>query len=230
MFNMENKILTEQGQSCLQSLLTIWFDFERGLTKIPIIQRLEQGRLSIEDYRFLLLNMRQQVIEGSRWISRCASSFDRSYSDVRSKVIGHAQAEHRDYEMLEQDFVAVGGNLDEIQNAQRNIGSEALHGFLMYHATQKNPVDLIGAMWIIEGLGNKMASEWAQSIDEIFVGYEGITTFMRYHGKNDEAHVEKLYELIDRLCKSDKAQENIERTAKVVARLYLLQLEEIDNG
>ena len=219
---MKNKILTEQGQSCLQSLLTIWFDFERGLTKIPVIQRLEQGRLNIEDYRYLLMNMRQQVIEGSRWISRCASSFDRNYSDVRSQIIGHAQEEHRDYEMLEHDFVTAGGEFNDIQNAKRNIGSEALHGFLMYRATQSNPVDLLGAMWIIEGLGNKMAFEWAQRIDEVFVGYESITTFMRYHSENDETHIEKLYQLIDRLCQSDTAQENIERTAKVVARLYLL--------
>lgn len=227
---MENKILSEQGKSCLQSLLTIWFDFERGLTKIPVIQRLEQGRLSIEDYRHLLLNIRQQVIEGSRWISRCASSFDRHYSDVRSQVIGHAQEEHRDYEILEKDFVTAGGNLNDILNAPKNIGSEALHGFLMYRATQNNPIDLLGAMWIIEGVGNKMASEWAQRIDEVFVGLESVTTFMRYHGENDRTHMEKLYGLIDRLCQSEKAQESIERTAKVVARLYLLQLEEVDNA
>lgn len=231
---MDNKILSAQGQDCLQSLLQIWFDFERALTKVPVVQRLEQGRLSIEDYRQLLLNMRQQVIEGSRWISRCASSFDRNYSDVRSQVIGHAEEEHRDYEMLEQDFIKAGGNLNDIQNAPRNIGSEALHGFLMYRATQPNPVDLLGAMWIIEGLGNKMASEWARRIDEAFgesLGKgESVTTFMRYHGENDATHMEKLYALIDRLCQSSNAQKSIERTAKVVARLYLLQLEEVDHG
>lgn len=226
----DDKVLTPQGQRCLQALLRVWFEFERGLSGVPVVQRLERGRLSLDDYRRLLLNMRQQVIEGSRWISRCASSMDRSYADVRSQVIGHAHDEHRDYEMLEQDYVAAGGELATIQNAERNIGSEALHGFLMYRAGRPNPVDLIGAMWIIEGLGHKMAAEWARCVDEALGENATMTRFMRYHGDNDETHMEKLYTLIDRVCQTDAQLKAIERTAKVVARLYLIQLEEVDNG
>lgn len=227
---MEEKVLTELGQKCLQSLLKTWFEFERKLTKVPIVQRLEQGRFSIEDYQNLLRHMRQQVIEGSRWISRCASSFDRNYSDVRSQVIRHAKEEHQDYQMLERDFVAAGGKLADIENADRNIGSEALHGFLMYRASHPNPIDLLGAMWIIEGLGNKMASEWAKRVNEIFDYKEPITRFMQYHGENDESHLEKLYALLDRACQSESQLKDIVRTAKVVGRLYCLQLEEIDNA
>ena len=227
---MEEKILTEQGQQCLQMLLRIWFEFERDLGKVPVVQRLQQGRLSAEDYRKLLLNMRQQVIEGSRWISRCASSMDRDYADVRSMVIEHAKDEHLDYQLLEQDYVAAGGVLIDIQQAKRNIGSEALHAFLMYRASKPNPTDLIGAMWIIEGLGNKMAEEWAHCISEN-LGMEGeINRFMRYHADNDASHLEKLYTLIDRVCQTPAQQEAIECTARVVARLYIMQLEEVDNA
>ena len=230
---MEITNTTEQlsinGQKCLQNLLRIWFDFERGLGRVPIVQRLEQGRLSIEDYRHLLVNLRQQVIEGSRWITRCASSFDRTFADVRSAIIGHAHEEHRDYEMLEKDFLATGGKLIEIQNAKKNIGSEALHGFMMYRASQPNPVDLLGAMWIIEGLGNKMAAEWANCVEKLFPSHPSINQFMLYHGENDQAHMQKLYDLIDRVCVNQENIGEIERTARVVARLYLLQLEEVDN-
>ena len=226
----EKNGLTEQGQQCLQSLLREWFEFERRLSKIPVIQRMERDQLTLEDYRNLLKNLRQQVIEGSRWISRCASSFDRGYADVRSMVIGHANEEHRDYEMLEQDYVAAGGKLEDIQNADRNPGSEALHGFLMYRASQPNPIDLIGAMWVIEGLGQKMVSDWANRVDDIIGGDGRYTRFMRYHGANDDAHLEKLYQLIDRVCQNEVQQKAIIRTAKVVGRLYAMQLEEVDNG
>ncbi len=225
----EDNVLTEQGQQCLQNLLRIWFDFERRLGKVPIIRRLEQGNFSIEDYQKLIRNLRQQVIEGSRWISRCASSFDRDYADVRSVVIGHARDEHRDYEMLEQDYVAAGGDLADIQKADRNPGSEALHAFLMYRASLPNPIDLIGAMWIIEGLGQKMASDWAKQVDKITDGDGRYTQFMRYHGENDDEHLEKLYQLIDRVCKNEIQLKSITRTATVVARLYAMQLDEIDN-
>ena len=226
---MEHVVLTETGKQCLQSLLKIWLDFDISVTKVPIIRRLEQGRLSIEDYQKLLLNLRQQVIEGSRWISRCASSFDRQYSDIRSTVIHHAEEEHKDYMMLENDYVATGGHRESIEQANKNIGSEALHGFLMYRASQPNPVDLIGAMWIIEGLGNKMASKWAKLVNEQFSFDTTCTSFMEYHGENDENHLLELYQLIDRVATSENNVNAIIRTAKVVAKLYQVQLEEVDN-
>jgi hypothetical protein len=226
---MEQIVLTKLGQSCLQTLLTTWLDFDLSITKVPIVKRLEQGRLSIEDYQKLLLNLRQQVIEGSRWISRSASSFDRDYCDVRSIVIHHAHEEHKDYLMLEADYLATGGKQVTIENFKKNTGSEALHGFLMYRASQPNPIDLIGAMWIIEGLGNKMASKWSKYINEQFNFDTTITSFMDYHGENDENHLLELYKLIDRVATSQQNIDDIIRTAKVVAKLYQLQLEEVDN-
>lgn len=227
---MDSKVTTRTGQECLQGLMRIWFDFERQLGRVPVIQRLERGKFTLDDYRILLLHLRQQVIEGARWITRCASSFERDYADVRSMVIGHAQDEHRDYEILEADFVATGGDQEEIRAGQRNAGSEALHAFMMYRASQPNPVDLIGAMWIIEGLGQKMASDWARRVDEATGGDGRYTRFMRYHSENDDAHLEKLYSLIDRVCRTQADQQAILRTARVVARLYTLQLEEVDHG
>src|SRR5690554_2360699 len=222
--------LTQTGQGCLRELMQQWFDFERRLNRVPLIRRLEEGQFNVEDYLNLLRNHRQQVIEGARWISRCASSFDRNHADLRSVVIGHAKEEHRDYQMLEQDYVAAGGKLDEILNARRNAGTEALHAFLMYRASQSNPVDMIGAMWIIEGLGQKMASGWADRIEGLCKGAGVTARFMRYHGDNDEEHLEKLYGMIDRACRTEDDLHDIIRTAKVTGRLYCMQLEEVDNA
>ncbi len=217
------------GEDCLQGLMRIWFDFERQLGRVPVIQRLERGRFPLEDYRRLLLHLRQQVVEGARWITRGASSFDRDFADVRSLVIEHAREEHRDYELLEADYVAAGGERRAIVEGERNAGSEALHAFMMYRASQPNPVDLIGAMWIIEGLGQKMAADWARRVEAATGGDGGHTRFMRYHGENDDAHLDKLYALLDRVCRDAADRRAILRTARVVARLYALQLEEVDH-
>lgn len=224
------EVLTELGQQTLRKLMQVWFDFERRLAKTAIIQRLDLGTFALEDYQRLLLNLRPQVIEGSRWIARAASSFDHEHSDVRSVVIGHASDEHRDYEILERDYVASGGNLDEIRNRKKNIGSEALHGYLMYSASQPNPAGLLGAMWVIEGLGDKMANDWAARIDSLLDGDAKQTQFLSYHAANDDSHMDKLYGLLDRLCIDDKVAEAIVRTAEVVSRLYVMQLDEIDHA
>lgn len=225
MTEQKNNELNPQAQACLQGLMMQWFEFERQLGRVNIIKRLANGQFKNDDYLMLLANLRQQVIEGSRWISRCASSFDRNFSDVRSIIIGHATEEHKDYNLLEADYVNSGGELDVIQNQPKNVGSEALHGYLMYQASKPNPIHLIGAMWIIEGLGQKMASDWAGQIKSLLPNAQ--VNFMEYHGENDDAHLEKLYQLLDDVCVTKSDSEQIIKTAKVVARLYALQLEEL---
>lgn len=220
--------LTELGQATLRRLLRQWFAFERQLAQVPVIRRLDLGTLTLEDYQRLLLNLRQQVVEGSRWISRCASSFDREHADIRSVVLRHAYDEHRDYEVLERDFVATGGSLARIRAQTRNVGSEALHAYLMFRASEPNPVGMLGAMWIIEGLGEKMAASWAGRIEELTGLDSSCTRFLRYHADNDGSHMDKLYGLIDRICSLESVADDVVRVATVVGRLYALQLEEID--
>jgi len=183
----------------------------------------------VEDYRALLFNLRAQVVEGSRWITRAASSFTSDYVELRSTVIGHAYDEHRDYEMLEADYVAVGGALDDIRRAPRNIGTEALAAFLLHQASLPNPVDLLGAMFIIEGLGNKMASAWAMRIQDVLGFGPEVTQFLSYHGKNDTVHLQKLHAIVNSDAVTEESIPGIVKTAKVVARLYALQLEELNN-
>jgi Iron-containing redox enzyme len=220
--------LSELGQSTLRRLVRAWFEFERRLAMVPIVRRLDLGTFTRDDYQRLLLNLRPQVVEGSRWISRCASSFDREHTDIRSVVLRHAHDEHRDYEILETDYVATGGNLETIREQPRNIGSEALNAFLMHRAGEPNPVGLLGAMWIIEGLGEKMAANWADRIEEL-TGVDGsCTRFLRYHADNDDSHMDKLYGLIDRVCTHQGAADDVVLTATIVGRLYAMQLEEID--
>lgn len=223
----KSTMLSMAGQLTLRDLLTVWLQFERQLNRVPIIRRLEQGTFSDEDYMTLLRNLRPQVVEGARWITRAASSFTSEYAEVRSVVIRHALEEHRDYELIESDYVACGGDLDTIRSAPRNIGTEALAAYLINQASQPNPLDLLGAMFIIEGLGDKMANKWAGRIQEVLCIEPSKTRFLSYHGANDESHIEKLYALLDQ--HAETASDKIVKTAKVVSRLYAMQLEELDN-
>ncbi|MDA7463918.1 iron-containing redox enzyme family protein, partial [Candidatus Poseidonia alphae] len=217
------------AQRCLQQLLRVWLGFERDLSTVPLLRRIDLGTYTVDDHLCLLRNLRQQVIEGSRWITRTASSFDRNHAEIRSTIISHAVDEHRDYELLEKDYVASGGNLNDILGMERNVGSEALHGFLMHRSSRPNPVDLLGAMWIIEGLGEKMARSWAERIQDLTGLGEDSTRFMTYHGHNDGDHMERFYEMLDEVCVDEPTVRSIIKTSRVVARLYRLQLEEVEH-
>ena len=220
---------TEIEAALVRQLSRVWTDFENRLNQVPIVEKMYAGRMSLKDYRELLFNLRQQVIDGSRWISRAASNVTREYFPIRSAFIGHSSDEHRDFEMIERNYVSVGGSLDEIQAGAKNIGSTALSEFILSRASRENPFDLIGAMFIIEGLGRRVARRWAERIREQLDLDEQQVSFLMYHSQSDDIHFQRLDAAVQSGILTDELVADIVKTAKVVARLYVLQLEEIGN-
>jgi len=215
-------------QAVLRGLIKVWTDFASSLDTVPLIEKLLRGKFRIEDYRALLLNHRQQVIEGSRWIARAASSVTSDYAEQRSLFLQHAVTEHRDYKMLEENYVAVGGAFEDIAQTEKNIGTEALHAFMYQRASDPNPFDLLGAMFIIEGLGEKKAGEWGKLIKEQLGLRAEQVSFFFYHGANDEDHMRQFEAVLaSGILRLPDMEKRIIKTAKVVERLYRLQLEEI---
>jgi 3-oxoacyl-[acyl-carrier-protein] synthase III len=215
--------------SLMRQLAQVWVDFETRLNRVPVIDKLNRGQLRIEDYRALLVNLRQQVVEGARWIARAASNITIENFTLRSMFIAHAADEHRDFQMIERDFIASGGTLEQVRNAEKNIGSEALSGWMFHRASQENPFDLLGAMFIIEGLGMRIARRWGKMIREQLNLDERQVTFLLYHGTNDSDHFAKLESALASGILTEALIRKIVKTAKVTARLYALQLEELDN-
>jgi 3-oxoacyl-[acyl-carrier-protein] synthase-3 len=209
----------------LRQLMLVWLSFERELRSVPIINRLNQGTFTLEDYQAMLRNLRPQVVDGARWITRAASNM--TNFELRSHLISHARDEHRDFQMLERDYVSVGGDLADILNAEQNIGSEALSAFIFQRASRENPIDLLGSIFIVEGLGNRLAGQWAEQIRQTLSLEKSQITFLSYHGENDEAHVQKLDAFLNADWMTAEIAARIVKTAQVTARLYRLQLEEI---
>ena len=214
------------SEELLRQLMLGWLEFQRELRSVPIVQRLHSGEFTLEDYKALLRNLRPQVVEGARWITRAASNA--TNFELRSLLIGHAKDEHRDFQMLERNYVAVGGSLEDIVNAEKNIGSEALSAYIFQQASRENPIDLLGSMFIIEGLGNRLAGEWAERIQELLSLNKEHVSFLSYHAANDESHIGKLDEFLNADWMTKEIGDRIVKTAKVTARLYRLQLEEIE--
>lgn len=249
--NANSRAMTSQGQSIAQTLGTpapdiktsgspteaqlvrqlsgVWSEFENRLVRVPIIEKMYEGRMTLEDYRQLLFNLRQQVIDGSRWISRAASNLTSENFQIRSAFIHHSSDEHRDFEMIERDYVSVGGNLDEIRSGRKNIGSEALSEFILSRASRENPFDLIGAMFIIEGLGRRVARKWAERIRDQLGLENKQVSFLMYHSESDDVHFQRLDAAAQSGILTEPLVNEIVKTAKVVARLYVLQLEELGN-
>ena len=210
-------------------LAVVWQTFTQRLDAVPVIAAINNGSITREGYLSLLRNIRQQVIEGGRWIALAASSMSLPLFLVRSALIRHAADEHRDYQMLEKNYVEAGGDLRDIESATKNVGSEAFSAYMFYQASQPDPLGLFGAMFIIEGLGTARASSWAAKLRTTLDLPEGAVSFLAYHGQNDDSHYDKLRAVLSAPFIDEAAARSIVKTARTVARLYCLQLEELDH-
>jgi len=143
----------------MRRLAVVFTEFEGRLEQTPLIRKLTRGRFTLDDYQTFLSGLRQQVKDGALWMSRAASNVDEQHLELRSILMRHAVTEHRDFRLLEADFVASGGELTAIQGAEKNVGSEALSAWMFHEASKPNPFGLLGAMWILEGLGSVKAAE-----------------------------------------------------------------------
>ena len=215
----------------VRALTTVWFDFERGLQQVPIVKRIFNGTLTLEEYLRLLVNLRQQVIDGSQWIARAASNVSMAHFPVRSAFIKHSSDEHRDYQILEKNYVNCGGREEDILTGNKNIGSEALSAYMFHRASQPDPFDLLGGMFIIEGLGNRVSGKWGRAIQQQLNLNKDQVSFFIYHESSDsnDNHFERFEQAIQSDLLTQEMAEKIVKTAKVVAKLYTMQLEEIDN-
>ncbi|MEE2567436.1 iron-containing redox enzyme family protein [Hyphobacterium marinum] len=214
-------------QSVLRKLAIVWTEFEGELEATDLIRKLNRGQLRLTDYQAFLVNLRQQVVDGACWIARAASNISEDHFELRSTLIRHAATEHRDYRLLEDDFCATGGTRDAIRTANKNPGSEALSAWMFHTASKPDPFDMIGAMFIIEGLGSTKAAGWGRAVaDQLGLDKKAVS-FLLYHGENDADHMEEFEDML-RLLPLDSALETrIVTCARVTGRLYAMQIGDI---
>ncbi|WP_027420607.1 StlD/DarB family beta-ketosynthase [Crocinitomix catalasitica] len=215
---------TDYSEFLVRQLTRVWIDFENQLNQVPIVRKIYDGDLTKADYLLLLEDLRQQVIDGSQWIARAGSNIAIEIFELRSAFLKHAGTEHKDYQILEKNYANMGGDLEKLRSGTKNIGSEALSAWMFNQASKPNPVDLLGAMFIIEGLGNRMAGYWGELIQKQLKLDNNQVDFFLYHGVADVDHFKGLEDALNHPEMNMEIAKRIVKTAKVTARLYAMQL------
>jgi 3-oxoacyl-[acyl-carrier-protein] synthase III len=115
---------------------------------------------------------------------------------------------------------------ERIEDLRRNAGGDALNAYLHARAEQHNPVGLLGAIYIIEGTGQRIVPALLPEIRrQLALPLEAVR-FLHYHGENDINHLARWLKCAELALSSggDAAVDDIIATAAACAQLYLLQL------
>ena len=166
--------------------------------------------------------------DGALWMSRAASNIGEEHLELRSTLMRHAVTEHRDFRLLEADYVATGGDACDDPGAEKNIGSEALSAWMFHEASKPDPFGLLGAMFIIEGLGSIKAQEWGRMVNErLGLPEEAVQASCSTTARTTPSTWRSSRRCCAWCCPTTRSRPRIVTCARVTARLYALQIEEI---
>ena len=187
-------------------------------------------QLQTQDYVRWMAHWVPQVREGSLWMREGAASLTGDYAQLAALIDLHADDEQHDFKILHSDYLKAGGTETDITRLRRNPGGEALNAYLHSLAATPNPIGLLGAIYIIEGTGQRIVPSLLPLLRQALPLPPDAFRFLEYHGANDEHHLERwlmAVQLALALDTTGTAHAAIVQTARHTAQLYLMQFQHV---
>jgi len=219
----------------LTELAAIWHDYRSRVWRTPVVRRLRNRRFQTADYLNWMENWIPQVREGSKWMREGAASLSEQYAPLAALIDMHAGEEQNDFQILFDDYRKAGGAVDDIDALRRNPGGEALNAYLHGLAATRDPIGLLGAIYIIEGTGQRIVPALLPLLKASLTLPPDAFRFLEYHGHNDEHHLARWLSAVELAldCDEDgRAEQRIVDTTRRTAALYLMQFHHVmeDDG
>lgn len=214
----------------LTELASIWHDYRSRVWRTPLVRQIRERRFALPDYLNWMENWIPQVREGSKWMREGAASLGQPYEALASLIGVHAREEQDDFMILFKDYRQAGGSVADIDALRRNPGGEALNAYLHGLAATPNPIGLLGAIYIIEGTGQRIVPALLPLIKAGVKLPPEALRFLEYHGHNDENHLNRWLAAVEMAMALDEeggAARRIVDTARHAAALYLMQFEHV---
>jgi len=214
----------------LTELASIWHDYRSRVWRTPLVRRLRNRRFATDDYLNWMAQWIPQVREGSKWMREGVASLSEQYRPLAALIDTHAGEEQNDFEILFQDYRSAGGSVQDIDALRRNPGGEALNAYLHGLAATRDPIGLLGAIYIIEGTGQRIVPALLPLLKASLRLPPDAFRFLEYHGHNDEHHLARWLSAVELAldCDEDgRAERRIVDTARRTAALYLMQFHHV---
>ncbi|WP_398498967.1 iron-containing redox enzyme family protein [Variovorax sp.] len=214
----------------LTELAAIWHDYRSRVWRTPLVRQIRERRFAVPDYLNWMEQWVPQVREGSLWMREGAASLSEPYQALSSLIGVHAGEEQNDFQILFSDYRKAGGTVECIEDLRRNPGGEALNAYLHALAATRDPIGLLGAIYIIEGTGQRIVPALLPLLKASLRLPPDAFRFLEYHGHNDENHLNRwllAVEMVMAVEGQARAARQIADTARHTAALYLMQFQHI---
>jgi 3-oxoacyl-[acyl-carrier-protein] synthase-3 len=216
------------AQQLIKELASVWHEYRSRAWRTRLIRTITSGQFTSADYVQWMSCWIPQVREGSRWMTTGAENLDAQHTALAALVRKHAGEERNDFKILFDDYRAAGGTANSIEELRRNPGGEALNAYMHSLAGRKNPLGLLGAIYIIEGTGQRIIPALLPLLQQQLDLPTHAFRFLTYHGDNDVSHLARWLTAVEMAIElSPGCEQRIIDVARATAELYVLQMEHV---
>jgi 3-oxoacyl-[acyl-carrier-protein] synthase III len=220
---------TPRLAALLQALAGVWHGYRSQAWRTPLVQSIVRRQFTAADYLRWMESWVPQVQEGSLWMREAVASMQPPFTALSDLIEHHASDEQFDFKILFEDYQRAGGRVASLDDLKRNPGGEALNSYLHACAAQPSPVGLLGAIYIIEGTGQRIIPALLPLLQAQLRLPGQPFRFLSYHGANDENHLTRWLQavsLVQSLDPSGAVDAQILAVARRCQMLYLMQWED----
>lgn len=212
----------------IQELASVWHEYRSRAWRSGLIRKIVARQFTRADYVRWMSCWIPQVREGSRWMVIGANNLDPRFAALTELVSKHAGEERNDFKILFEDYRLAGGTASTIEDLRRNPGGEALNAYMHALASEPTPLGLLGAIYIIEGTGQRIIPALLPLLREQLDLPSQAFRFLNYHGENDVSHLARWLAAVEMAVQlSPGCEQQILNVSRHTAELYVLQMEHV---
>ena len=189
------------------------------LAESAIVANALTGNVTHAQYIEFLSRAFHHVKHTPSLLMACGARLTDDREWLRAEVAQYAQEEIGHHEWILNDIAAAGGDAEAVRAGTPEVNTELLVAYAYDTIMRRNPVGLLGMVYVLEGTSIRLATEVAQAVQNALHLPSNAFTYLMSHGALDIEHMGHFEQLINRLDREDD-RAAVEHCAKVCFRLY----------
>jgi len=197
------------------------------LIETPAVQLFLGADVPKEAYAMFLRETYHLSKHTSRFICAAASRMTDAQEAIRTRFMHHALEEDGHHKFALKDLKNIGYDSDYALNSRPLPGTEAIISFHYYLAHMGNPISVMGAVMVFEGLAEDFAGQAASALRSKQNMSQSSVTFLHTHAEFDIEHMKEAREVLDTLIKREEDKAATIDVANKMYRFYQMNFEDI---
>jgi pyrroloquinoline quinone (PQQ) biosynthesis protein C len=184
-----------------EKILSFWKNEMLQMRENPEFSIMHQKNFTLESYKNYLKETYYHTRENPISQLIAVRSFSRHNHEILSKYVAHARSEISHDLLALNDYVALGGNREEVLCGTPLPDTEAMIGYTYYCAYLDTPLKYLGYLFHVEALPTLQGQDYIKLLTDSGVP-ENAVTFLKEHADVDPSHSRLMAQYLEALVQT----------------------------